>query len=144
MLISSQIFCADRPASMPSELSITDALAAGLGRQVIRSSTASAMLRGLSPARAPASSRGVAAPGSRSKTVSSNPARRRLPASFDPTLPRPMNPTDLISLTRLTSPGHTRILQEVSDYAGNALSAAQHPQARADKRRGEQGQRRRG
>ena len=82
-----------RPARMPSEASITAALTEGLGRQVITTSAVAAISAGLSAQPAPADSSAAAAERSRSRTTRSKPLRSRLPASFDPTFPNPMNPT---------------------------------------------------
>src|SRR5215469_7781594 len=93
VLISSQIFPGDSPASTPPAASITSADTAGEGRQVMTTSTASASARGPAAAPAPRLTKAATRRGSRSRTVSATPCRSRLPASWPPTLPRPMNPT---------------------------------------------------
>ena len=101
VLISAHIWPGLSAAKMPSSASSTKALIAGLGRHVIIRSTCSVIAAGDSPHVAPASSRCWAADRSRSRTVRSVPLRNKLPASFAPTLPRPINPTRMVLPRRL-------------------------------------------
>ena len=90
--ISAQTLPGPSAPSSPSSASITAAEAAGEGRQVITMSERAASSAGLSAHAAPCARNGSAALRSRSRTVSSNPFRSRLPASLAPTLPSPTNP----------------------------------------------------
>ena len=97
--ISIQIFPSPVTASSPSSASSTSADAAGVGRQVMTASQDSIIRTGLSPQCAPASRNGRAAPRSRSRTVRSTLLRSSEPASLPPTLPSPMKPIFIYSVS---------------------------------------------
>ena len=86
--------------------SITAAEAAGLGRQVITTSSSAAIRPG-SLARAPSATCSATSPGSRSCTARSTPFASRFAASFAPRLPSPMNPTR-IARSPVSSTRHFR------------------------------------
>ena len=98
VLISSQILPEARPARMPSWLSITSAQAAGEGRQVMMTSTFSAISRGDDAREAPFARKRDSRSAFKSRTVSSSPWRARLAASLPPTLPKPMKPILLLCI----------------------------------------------
>ena len=93
VLISNQILFSERPFKIPSFPSITSAQIWGEGRHVIIKSTCSANSFGEFANLAPKSIKDFVKFWSKSLTVKSNLFLNKLPASFPPTFPKPINPT---------------------------------------------------
>ena len=72
---------------------MTASLAAGFGRQVITASQVAMRFAALFPSSAPAATLVATKSAFKSCTATATPLRIKLPESFPPTLPKPMNPT---------------------------------------------------
>ena len=92
VLISSQVLFSDKPFRIPSSLSITSADTSGEGREVMIKSDFSANSLGDFATLAPKSFKEFVKVSSKSLTVRSKLFLNKLPASFPPTLPKPINP----------------------------------------------------